>query len=462
MKSKLLLVCLLGFFTVFGAQKQNRNRIRLWDKNLWYWQYKGKPVMLLGASDHDNLFQWTPEMLIPHLDAMEKVGANYVRCVMGDSKLDFELFPYIKLENGKYDLTQWNDRFWQRFDFFLKETKKRDIIVQIEIWDRFDYSRSDWGLNPYNPENNVNYTFEESGFAREYPKHPGSNDQPFFFTTPEQKNNTVILPYQQRYVTEIMLHALKYDHVLYCIDNETSGEEAWSTYWAKYILAEAEKQKKNICVTEMWDNWNLKSEQHKRTFDHPAIYAFCDVSQNSHQTGDALWNNLQWVHSYLQKDPRPLNTIKNYGADTGPHGNTQNGIERWWLHVLGGAASARFHRPPSGLGLSEFSENCIRIARELEEITPFWELTPRNDLLENRQENEAFMTCLKGKTYFIFFPQGGEVNLNMEGYQQEFQLEWVDVRKGEWLNNSEKINGGEMLTLKAPIQSECIAVVTRK
>lgn len=462
MKSKLLLVCLLGFFTVFGAQKQNRNRIRPCDKNPWYWQYKGRPVLLLGASDHDNLFQWTPEMLIPHLDAMEKVGANYVRCVMGDSKLDFELFPYIKLENGKYDLTQWNDEFWQRFDFFLKETKKRDIIVQIEIWDRFDYSRSDWGLNPYNPENNVNYNSEESGFSKEYPKHPGSNDQPFFFTTPKQKNNTIILLYQQRYVTGIMLHALKYDHVLYCIDNETSGEEAWSTYWAKYILAEAEKQKKDICVTEMWDNWNLKSEQHKRTFDHPAIYAFCDVSQNSHQTGDALWNNLQWVHSYLQKDPRPLNTIKNYGADTGPHGNTQNDIERWWLHVLGGAASARFHRPPSGLGLSEFSENCICIARKLEQVTPLWEMTPRNDLLEDRKENEAFVTCLEGKTYFIFFPAGGEVNLNLEGYQQEFQIEWVNVRKGEWLLNSKVINAGEMVTLKAPIQSECIAVITRK
>ncbi len=52
----------------------------------------------------------------------------------------FELYPFMHLETGKYDLNQWNDEYWKRFDYFLKETKKRDIIVQIEIWDRFDYS----------------------------------------------------------------------------------------------------------------------------------------------------------------------------------------------------------------------------------------------------------------------------------------------------------------------------------
>ncbi len=53
-----------------------------------------------------------------------------------------------------------------------------------------------------------------------------------------------------------------------------------------------------------------------------------------------------------RQQPRPLNTVKTYGADGGRFGNNQDGLERWWRHVIGGAASARFHRPDSGLGLS--------------------------------------------------------------------------------------------------------------
>jgi hypothetical protein len=39
---------------------------------------------------------------------------------------------------------------------------ERDIIVQIEIWDRFDHTREPWVTDPYNPKNNVNYTYEQT------------------------------------------------------------------------------------------------------------------------------------------------------------------------------------------------------------------------------------------------------------------------------------------------------------
>ena len=138
--------------------------------------------------------------------------------------------PVQAAERWQVRSEQWNDEYWTRFERMLRETAKRHIIVQIEIWDRFDYTDSGgsnrWQIHPYNPKNNVNYTYEESGFAERYPDHPGANKQPFFFTTPKQRNNRVVLPYQQRFVNKMLDHALQYDHVLYCIDNETNGEEA--------------------------------------------------------------------------------------------------------------------------------------------------------------------------------------------------------------------------------------------
>ena len=34
-----------------------------WERDPWYWSYENKPILLLGASDDDNLFQWHEEAL---------------------------------------------------------------------------------------------------------------------------------------------------------------------------------------------------------------------------------------------------------------------------------------------------------------------------------------------------------------------------------------------------------------
>ncbi|NOR75269.1 MAG: hypothetical protein GQ525_08920 [Draconibacterium sp.] len=460
MKHKLLILSISISYILIGCNiKHENNRIQSWDENSWYWQFNGEPVLLLGASSDDNLFQWPKEILIPHLDSMKYVGANYVRNTMSDRQdKGFELYPFIQLENGKYDLDKLNDDYYERFEFFLQETEKRDIIVQIEIWDRFDYARNHWPVHPFNPKNNINYTSAESGLDLEYPDHPGQNKQAFFFTTPKQRNNKLLLKYQKKRVEKILEISLKYNNVLYCIDNETSGEEEWAIFWSALILNKAKEADKNICVTEMWDNWDLTSEQHKRTFDYPERYVFCDVSQNNQKKGQVHWDNFQWVKNYLSAHPRPLNTVKTYGLDGGRHGNTKDGIERWWRHVLGGAATARFHRPDSGLGLSKLSMNCVRVAREIEKTTKFWNLQPGNDLLSDREENEAYLTSKSGETYVIFFTDGGEVGLDLNEFNSEFSLKWFNIRNGEMFSEN-ILNGGKIVKLSPPGELEWIAVI---
>jgi len=366
-------------------------RIQPYAENPYYWQYKGEPVLLLGASKDDNLFQ-IPD-LEAHLDEMKCVGANVIRNTMSDRReRGFEVYPFKRLADGSYDLEQWNDEYWGRFANMLRWTHERAIIVQIEVWDRFDYSGDNWPPHPYNPKNNVNYSYEESGFAEEYPDHPVENRQPFFFTTPRQRNNETVLRFQQRFVDMMLSHALEYDHVLYCMDNETSAEEAWATYWAEYIRGRAEERGRRVCLTEMWDDWDVKAEPHRRTLDHPERYDFVDISQNNQKKGQEHWDNLQWARRYVAGKPRPLNTTKTYGADGGRHGNTRDGLERWWRHVIGGTASARFHRPSSGLGLSELSIASVKAARKVESLVKLWDVEPADDLLLGSRDNDAYLT----------------------------------------------------------------------
>jgi hypothetical protein len=129
--------------------------IRPYSKNRWYWQYKGEPVVLIGGSDDDNLFQWTGGQLTDHLDLLVSVGGNYVRNTMSDRD-DGNVYAFMRLDNGLYDLDQWNDEYWDRFEFFFNETEKRGIIVQLTLWDQFDLGSRQWREHPWNPENNVN------------------------------------------------------------------------------------------------------------------------------------------------------------------------------------------------------------------------------------------------------------------------------------------------------------------
>ena len=95
--------------------------IEIYPKNPAYWQYDGKPVMLLGGTDDEALFHWAGnmELLLAQLDHLVDCGGNYVRCTMSVREGDNPIYPvreqpYVKLGNGKYDLDRWNDEFWRR------------------------------------------------------------------------------------------------------------------------------------------------------------------------------------------------------------------------------------------------------------------------------------------------------------------------------------------------------------
>jgi hypothetical protein len=456
----LLLVLATACTTCFAtATKEELNRIQPWSKNPRYWQYRGRPVLLLGGSKDDNLFQ-IPD-LREHLDALRAAGGNYIRNTMSDRKdKGFEVYPFKQLSGGKYDLEQWDEEYWRRFEDLLRWTAERDIIVQIEVWDRFDYSGSNWEPHPYNPKNNINYTYEQSGFANNYPDHAGANKQPFFFTTPLQRNNTVVLRYQQRFVDKMLSCSLRFHHIIYCIDNETSGDEAWGAYWADYIHSRATESGKKVCVTEMWDAWDLKDDQHKRTLDHPERYDFCDVSQNNQQKGQVHWDNFQWARQRVAVQPRPLNTVKTYGADGGRFGNNRDGLERWWRHIIGGAASARFHRPDSGLGLSPLAVASLRSARKLESLIKLWDVEPANHLLSNRQDNEAYLAAHPGARYALYFTDGGSVSLDLRDAPGHIDVRWLDVATGDWAKR-ETLAGGAIVPLTAPRRGHWVAAIVK-
>ncbi|MBN1670391.1 MAG: hypothetical protein JXR37_05140 [Kiritimatiellae bacterium] len=457
---------------------KDKDRIRPYSENPRYWQYKGKPVMLLGGSKTDHIF--LAEGLKAHLDEMAEVGANYVRCTMSQRQ-EKELKPHKLLDDGIYDIDQWNEEYWKRFQNMLKWTAKHEIFVQIEVWDRFDYSRQNWDISPWNPGQNKNWSYEETGFAESYPDHPGKDQHPFFHTipgmAPYQPKYDLIRKYQETFVEKMLSYSLPYGHVLYCMNNETSTAYTWGQYWIDFIKAKAAEQKATVFTTDMFDDAfkGAEAEHTPMLFDDPEHYMFADISQvNSRNFDQMHWDQLRWLIEHVnEKHPRPSNHTKIYGSGyaTFGTGGPEDGIERFWRNILGGSASSRFHRPDSGNGLNDRAKACIKAARLLEERIKFWDITPQMDLLSDRKPNEAYLAAKPGEQYALYFPNGGAVKLDLSKAPGTFEVTWISVSMGRPVQSAQTrgyklmeptLEGGKVVDMTAPYKGGWVAALVRK
>jgi hypothetical protein len=458
------------------ASVGDENRIRPYARNSFYWQYKGQPVLLLGGSREDNLFN-DPERLAEHLETLAACGGNYIRNTM--SSRDFgNVQAFKRLDNGLYDLEQWNQEYWDRFENLLRLCRERDVIVQIELWDPWDYFKSTgllsgfnpkaigWESCPYNPAMNVNYTAAESGLAEKidsYPAREPSNHL-FFHTPPGMKNVPVVRKYQEAFVDKLLSISLAYPNVLYCMNNEIGEPPAWGQYWAKFIRTRAEKAGKKVYLTDMRRVGDFRSAEQVSMLHDREHFDFFEISQNNHNNDQQHYDHIMHIRSQVAAKPIPINNVKIYGGTR--KNDVEEGARRFWRNVFGGCASARFHRPgPSdqyfGLGLSELAQTHIRSMRALTDAMNVFVCAPRNDLLGDRQPNQAYCLAKPGERYAVFFPDGGEVKLDVSAAQGSLQIRWLDIARSTW-REPQTVNGGAILELKTPGKGQWAALLRMK
>ena len=463
------------------ADDREEWRIKPWQADPRYWQYKGDPVLLLGGSDQDNLFNHPNIASVgveAHLDLLVSAGGNYIRNTMSsrdrldpDSDLynDINRYPFhFDEEAGLYDLDRWDEIYWQQFSDFLRMTAERDIIVQIEIWDRWDYgevwggaySAEAWSGHPFNPKNNMNYTEENTNLFEEK-----WENYPIFRTIPELDNSPQVLAYQEAFVARLLEMTFEYGHILYCISNESTATEEWSRYWAHFIRRNADEAGVGIELTEMWNEHDLTHPMHRRTFDHPELYDFVDTSQNNLRDGQIHWNNMQAARQMVADPPRPMNNNKIYGGSA-LGGGVEEGTHKFWRNILGGVASSRFHRPGPrdgffSIGLNELAQTQIRSARMFLEKFDVFRAEPDVDskLLSNREVNEAYLAFTPGEQYAVYFPDGGSVGLDVSGGSGNFTLQWLHISNRSW-SAERSIQEVNTLELMAPGRGQWIALIT--
>jgi len=405
--------------------------IRPYAENPWYWEYQGEPILLRGGSDEDNPYQWTGRKLIDQLDLLASVGGNYLRNTMSDRDRG-NVHAFKQTEEGLYDLDQWNQEYWDRLTFFLQETAKRGIIVQLTLWDQFDHSRRD---NPWHAENNISYSSSVIS---------GRGD---FYNT-VKTNNKEGLHYQQKYIDKLLSITFTFDHVLYNIENESSKGEVWENYWARFIHQAAKNANRKAYVTIMrFDPAN--SVRAAMTFRD--IYNFIEISQNNQDSrgarGPAHWENIiNWRQklAYHSRGPMPMNNVKMYGAQDGgtnySAGTETEAINRFWRNIFAGCASSRFHRPSNawGSGLNERVQMNLKAMDLFLEKFKLFSAAPHNDLLRHIVASapiamEAYVLADIGRQYAVYFPRGRfMVGLEPWVYVNKVSIRWLNIEELTW------------------------------
>jgi hypothetical protein len=116
-----------------------------------YWTYDGRRVLLLGGWNHghnpfidhdtdndkDSRGVSTPAQIEQAMDELAAAGGNYLRCVLDPGMAaGVQGFDFCAKSGDRYDLNMILALLtrWRR----SSPKPNASIIVQIEVWDRFD------------------------------------------------------------------------------------------------------------------------------------------------------------------------------------------------------------------------------------------------------------------------------------------------------------------------------------
>jgi hypothetical protein len=493
----LALVMVFAFLGGPISAEDGTGPIRPYADNPFYWEYHGEPVLLLGAVVVDNLQHWHD--LEAHLDELHAAQVNYLRASLsmgtraahgGDDRPMPHDQPFLQLPSGRYDLEQWDPIFWERLERLLTLAHARGMIVEVELFNRFDFWRGLWEANAWNPRRNVNYTEAETGLAPKYREHPTEDLQPFFHSVPGLGDRPVLLSYQQSYINHVLDLTLKFDNIIYDINNETSTDPLWGRYWIAFVKDRAKAAGKVVYVSDMFEEHELSRDPYQRqVVEAPEVYDFVSAGQVTSLMGSAAEqkSQLAWLRQELADAPRPITVSRIYGSDLhilndfrrrefqryGDH----TAVHSFWMSLMGGTSSARFHWLKAGIGPSPRAYASIRAARLMESMIAPWDMTPADELLLGNGHvtiaadetalglaftlPEAHAMARPGEGYAVFFTRGGEVELAVEtAGPGQFQLRWIDIETGTG-GPSERVEIDGRITLSAPGKASWLCVVTR-
>ena len=201
--------------------------IRFHPDNPRYFLYKGKPLVLVTATEHYGAILNRNFDYITYLNEASDKKATLSRCFLLFRELEGVplnphspckplpgeyVAPFARTGPGyatdgflKFDLDKWDPVYFERLHGFLTEASKRDIIVELTLFSNA-YSDPVWNLNPFNTKNNTN------GIGN------------IAWQDYNSMRDAALFERQKAYVRKIVQEASGYDNFYFEVCNEPFGD----------------------------------------------------------------------------------------------------------------------------------------------------------------------------------------------------------------------------------------------
>jgi hypothetical protein len=213
------------FATALFLHAQPPEAIRIHPENPRYFLFRGKPLVLITASEHYGSVINRPFDFNKYLEDAALHGMTLTRTFLLFRELQgarnpsspckpespdyIAPFPRVgpqKALDGEpiYDLDQWNPEYFDRLHRFLDAASKRGIVVELTVFSN-TYGDNVWALNPFRAENNE--------------QHVGKVAWQEYISLKDPE----LVKRQERYARKIIQETSQYDNVYYEICNEPGG-----------------------------------------------------------------------------------------------------------------------------------------------------------------------------------------------------------------------------------------------
>ena len=438
-----------------------------------YWKYNGKKILLLGGMAYGEPHLTPKAELLRELDKLKAAGGNYMRMTMVsvyDKTRVQGMYPFVKRSDGKFDLNQLNPTFWNYVKILFEETQKREMIVQVELWDQWEFYKGNYDETYWNPKNNINYSSSATGIESSLPDKP-YEITPAFFYAYRDRNKAVVLKYQRAFIQKLLQVAKPFNNIIYEIGNESLEPQGWNDYWAKYIKSNAGKK---VYVTDQREDYSSDGNL-TYVLKHPVMYNFIDVSQvgMKHITTDyhqKHYNDFINVRNKILASgiKRPMNNIKGYkwvrSWGDAYKGGESVSINRLWHGIFAGLAGFAFHPSyyeadsRSGSAMMPNVLRNIKSMRMLEESVDIMRMSPSNHLLNGRSADEAYALASVSQ-YVVYFTGKADRTVTLKrSSSKSIKLVWLNPDTGK-LGSPITVTG-RVITLPAPGFGRHVAILS--
>lgn len=437
------------FFTV----QSRAQPISVHPENPHYFEYKGKPVLLITSGEHYGAVINRDFNYQKYLNTLAEDGLNLTRIFCGTyleqpgsfgirhntlaPPAESFLAPWKRTDvegnrggGAKFDLDKWDPEYFVRLKGFLTEAAKHDIIVEVTLFSSI-YNDQRWTFCPMYHENNINQTDRIDRVT---------------VHTPDNGN---LMQYQEKFVQKLVTELKDFENIYYEIQNEpwadnsdeflaiNPNDSATHLYW----------RRKADLPNAAADAWQKRIGdvivQAESTFDHRHLIA--QNYSNFMYPVKAVEDHVSIINFHYAL---PQAVEYNYGYDR-PVSFDEDGFcgpgerryrENAWNFILAGGAvynnldysffvgyeDGTLVNDAPGYGSAALREQLSFLKRFMEGFD-FIRLKPARHLVKLAPGTVPQVLASEGKEYAVYLYGGSQCDLQLYLPPGRYEATWLNT-----------------------------------